>query len=355
MSVEVLRTIPEWKVLEQDWRRLLEQSDSDIPFMTWEWQEPWRKYFAAGKDLQVYVCRQGAAAVAILPFVVERSRRRKTELRTLKLFGAGLSDQLGLLVDPSVPEAIDRIAGELQARSGEWDVIELSDLDSENPVARSFCQAFRKLGLSVSEAVTSERPYLETAGRDWNTYFCSQRSTKTRKRKRNKLRKLQAQGELKLMKVTDPAGYLSSLERIIALQERDSYHGQERRRPFDGEAGYGFFREMGAAFAKNSWLMLWLSELDGRLLAYELGWRYKGRHFDYYGGFDFSSFKLSAGSLLKVRSLQSCFEDGVTAIDFLRGKHQWKQRWTEECRANVRLTIENPSLRSRVVRLAQAI
>ncbi|HHQ13573.1 MAG TPA: GNAT family N-acetyltransferase, partial [Chromatiales bacterium] len=337
----------EWLALEPDWRRLEALLEQRVPFMTWEWQEPWRRHFAADKDLMVFVCRQDAVVVAILPFIVERCRRRKTELRTLKLVGSGLSDQLCLLVDPAVPEAVDSIVDELAARSTEWDIIELDDIDSEEPSARRYHQAFDRRGLRIEKTVTSVRPYLETSGQDWASFYTRQRSSRTRKRKRNQLRRLQALGTLEVRTVTDPDDYLAGLDRIIALNERGSYHGQERHRPFDGEAGRGFFREMGVAFARNSWLLMWLTELDGRLIAYELGLRYQGRHFDYYGGFDSDYFKSSAGSLLKMRSLQACFEDGVRAVDFLRGSHEWKKQWTDDCRTNVRLTIANPSLSSR--------
>ncbi len=344
-----------WQALESDWRRLAAMLDPPTPFMTWEWQEPWRRHFAADKDSMIFVCRRDSAVVGILPFIVQRHRCRKTELRTLKLMGAGLSDQLSLLVDPTVPEAADSIAGELVARSAEWDIIEFDDLDSEDPAAELYRRAFAGRGLPIGEAVTSERPFLETAGQDWNSFYTARRSSKTRKRKRHQLRRLRQLGTVEVRPVTDPDDYLESLDRIIALNERDSYDGQERRRPFDGEAGRAFFREVGAAFARNSWLLLWLCELDGQLIAYDLGLRYKGRHFDYYGGFDSAFLKSSVGSLLKMRSLQACFEDKVDAVDFLRGDHEWKRLWTDNCRSNVRITIRNPSPRSRFRQFVQAV
>jgi len=162
-----------------------------------------------------------------------------------------------------------------------------------------------------------------------------------------KLRKLSALGEVRFRWVVAPEDVAPALVALRAMDERSTYHGSERTRPFDSEAGERFFRDFATRFAERGWLMLGLLELDGKVVAYRVSFRFAGRHYDYFPGFDPDFFKLSVGRLLMTEIMRRCFEDRVDEVDFLRGFEPWKREWTDDSRPNVTLRASRPSLASR--------
>lgn len=353
-GIAVIRSAEDWARLQEPWQRLLEEADVRSPFMTWEWLDAWSRQFTDDRELQILVCSDNDEVIAILPLVSTVRRRARVGVTTVKLLGNGLSDRLGLLVRPGREDAMAAVARCLKEGGVDWDILELEDLDCEDPLAKALEAGLRSVGISARFTESVRCPYVTLAA-DWETFYADRFGKKTRKSNRVKLRKLGAMGDMGLRWVVEPQDVVPALEAIRAMDERRAYHGEERIRPFDSDRGQQFFRDFGTRFAENGWLQLGLFELDGAAVAYSFGFRFKGRHFDYFGGFIPSLFKLSVGRLLMVEIIKHCFEEHVTEVDFLRGLESWKEEWTELNRPNGTLTAYNPSLGSRVRVLLQKI
>ena len=140
-----------------------------------------------------------------------------------------------------------------------------------------------------------------------------------------------------------------ALAAIFALEERETSHGEARHRPFDGEPGRSFFREIAESFSARGWLDTHLLELDGALIAYRLGFRFRDVWSDYFTGFASEHTKLSPGRVLLPEVVRACFEAGLAEIDFLRGDEEWKTHWTSQFRWSGTLRARGPALR-RIVR-----
>lgn len=346
ISTAVIRSPEEWKRLEEPWNRLLEETDNRSPFMTWEWLDSWSRQFTGDREPQILVCSEDDEILAILPLVVSVRAARKVEVRTAKLLGNGLSDLLGLLARPGREDAMASVAQCLKNGDIDWDILELGDLDSEDPFARALQTELARVGIKAELEESVQCPYV-TVKTGWETFYTDQIGKKTRTTNRVKLRKLGAMGEVKFRWVVEPGDVAGALQAVRGMDERSAYHGTERRRPFDSERGHLFFQDFATRFAEKGWLSLGLLELDDAAVAYRFSFRFKGRHFDYFPGFSPDLFKLSVGRLLMTEVMKNCFEEGVSEVNFLRGFESWKEEWTEASRPNVTLTARNPSLASR--------
>ncbi|RMF97490.1 MAG: GNAT family N-acetyltransferase [Gammaproteobacteria bacterium] len=352
LQTEIVRTAAEWQALEPAWRRLLADCGSDSPFMTWEWLEPWRAAFAADRPLLVLVVRDGRDVAAILPLVVHAYRRRKLVQRTLRPFGAGLSDRLDLLLHPECPQAATALARALADLRHDWDRVELPDLAADRGLPGRLETALAGAGLIVEREPASRCPCLPLAG-DFEHFYRQQVSARTRSKDRAKLRKFNAMPGFQFRSCRDRDDCLAELERIFAMQESSSYHGTPRVRPFDSERAREFFRDATERLSNQGWLLLNLAEAGDELLAYEFGFLYHNRYLDYYGGYSPAHRKLSPGRMVMLNLIERLCAAGVSELDFLRGAEEWKSDWATDCRENESLRIANPGLGSRLRRLLQ--
>lgn len=353
-SISVIRTREEWSRLQAPWQSLLDETHNASPFMTWEWLDAWFRQFTDDRELQILVCTENDDISAIVPLVSTVRKRAKVEVRTSKLLGNGLSDQLGLLARPGRENAMAAVARCLKDGGIDWDILEIADLDFADPVARVLVSELERVGIAARFEESVQCAYVAVAT-DWETFYTDRFGKKTRASNRRKLRKLDEMGDFRIRWVSEPEGVVTALEAMREMDERSDYQGEERIRPFDSARGQEFFADFAVRFARNGWLLLGLMELDGELVSYSIGFRFAARHLYFFGGFKPSMFKLSVGRLLMVEIMQRCFEDRVTEVNFLRGFETWKEEWTSVSRPNGTLTASNPSAGSRMRVMAQKI
>src|SRR5262249_56777437 len=72
MTVETLDRV-EFEAIRPQWGRLLEASDSDCLFLSWEWLHTWWKHLAHRRKLYLLTVRQASHLVAIPPLLVRPS------------------------------------------------------------------------------------------------------------------------------------------------------------------------------------------------------------------------------------------------------------------------------------------
>ncbi len=353
-EIQEITDAVELATLEAEWNALHEASTSDSVFLSFDWLRAWWTHLGTARQRLFVLCaRRQGRLTAILPLMISQDSRRGIALRSLRFLGGGMSDRMGLLADPEPEAASEALAQHLEARSAIWDRLDLSDLPLDAEASRCLARALHKRELSGELREGHPCPLLPIQT-DWESFYKERISAKTRSNNRNKTRRLEKQGALRFRFVRDLATDPEALEMVFQMDERDAYHDRPRRRPFDSEAGQRFFREIAGSFSRRGWLYLALMELDGKLIAYRLNFRYRNRHFDYFPGFAPDFNRLSPGRLLMTEILRDCFESGIEEVDFLRGFEEWKAEWTDQARSNANLCGKNPALRSALRRFLHA-
>ena len=158
--------------LRGEWDELLQASESDCFFLTWEWLSTWWKHLADDRELCILTVRDGDELVAIAPFA---SRMRRcagiVPVRSLEFLGTGSvgSDYLDVIVRGGRErEAIESLADYLAREEA---IIELSQVRRGAAVAIELARRLETHGWSVTETKTDVCPVIELAGRSWPTYL----------------------------------------------------------------------------------------------------------------------------------------------------------------------------------------
>lgn len=74
LAVEEVAEGAAFSNLSREWDELLDASESDCVFLTWEWLHTWWKHLAAGRRLAILAVRRGGELVAIAPFCLQPRR-----------------------------------------------------------------------------------------------------------------------------------------------------------------------------------------------------------------------------------------------------------------------------------------
>ena len=98
------------------------------------------------------------------------------------------------------------------------------------------------------------------------------------------------------------------------------------------------YRTFAREAAGRGFLRLYLLEVDGEVVAGDLGCSFGGVGFLLKTGFAESHSRLSPGLVLRGEALRASIEEGLVGYDFLGGPDAYKLRWTDQLRPRERLT-----------------
>jgi CelD/BcsL family acetyltransferase involved in cellulose biosynthesis len=294
----------------EDWIRLAEGAGH--PFATWEWNSSWWRWFAGGRRLYSFVCRdETGEAVAILPLYEAVQR----PVRIARFLGYG---ELGSPV--CGPEAIEAAA------SGLWMAIRRGRgnprivLAEQLPGDRGWGEALG--GRLVSDG---HDPLVRFDGRPWEEVIGDWKS-KLRGNLRRREAKLVEKHGLTFRLADDSARLGEDLDALYRLHE--ARWGEEATGVFEGDRG-AFHRDFAEAAQKRGWLRLWLAEIDGETVGAWYGWRYANAEWYFQAGRDPRFDKAGLGTVMLVQAMRSACEDGVAVFHFLGGEQveQFKDRF----------------------------
>ncbi len=286
------------------------------------WWEAWTAAF----DEEPWVLTQagpdgGLSAAA--PLVRRRRRRDRTEV---VLLGHGTSDlaRLPARDGPASQALAERIVAELESFAGAWH-LRLEHLPPGDPTA--FHLARLLPGCRWTLPWDRASPYLILKpGTGPEDYYSSSGRSKMRRTRRAFER---AGGTVRHVRDRDEIAHL--LPTLAALR-RDRDHAQDRRSDLDDPRYHRFWSSLVLALAASAQLELALGEVDGELLAYDIGLLDGDAYRIWDGRFAPSAEALSPGRVLRDADLARALELGCLELDHQRGVTMAKMQLASDVR-----------------------
>jgi len=341
LSVKEITDTESFLALALRWTELASASASCTIFQTYEWNAAWLRHVGRGR-LFVLTVSEGPELVGIAPFVIRRSYG--LPLRRLEFMATGPSDYLGIIAaagrDADVWACVLK---HVIRRDDLWDVADLQQIP-ECEAVRAAAEAVRGQGFSVSLVPQTVCPYLPLGGS--REAFLASLGSKTRWNLRYYERVLKRSHEL-AMELVPACDLVSEMQALFRLH---SARWRTKRLPgvLALPAIRRFHLSAARSFAQAGWLRLFRLRLDGATVASLYCFSYKGKGYYYLGGFDPRYARMSIGTLLTGHAIGELADEGCREMDFLRGGEAYKYRWGCTDRANLRLTLVKPGLRSRI-------
>lgn len=326
IDTEVIGTVKGLHGIRQEWDRLLEACPDSTPFQSYEWLLAWWKRFGQGR-LMTLALRAGGELRGLAPLYVNNGE--------VLFIGSGVSDYLGVLLDPSieVPGAqavFDHLAG-----CGGWSLCRFQDM-------RPSCAL---LAVKPPDKLKAELTPGETClGIDLPSVVEEFRKTHGRTGKcgsKRLWRQLEARG-MKVEMAVDEAEAVSFTDTLFRLHSK-KWEAAGKSGVLQGPEIRAFHDEATLGFQKKGMLRLYRMRFAGRELAALYGFEHRGRLYTYLMGYDPDFSSLSPGRLMLLSVAEDCITRGVVGMDFLRGAEKYKYDWSPKETRNYTLLITNCS------------
>jgi CelD/BcsL family acetyltransferase involved in cellulose biosynthesis len=278
-------------------------------------------------------------------------------------FGAGeritavLRDAAGELVGGA---ALLRRRGRLEAtanvHSGDWDVVaagaeeharmwsaiaahadgtlRVEGLVGDARGTEAARRALRDAGYRLTERPRAPSPRMALP-RDADALLASV-SRNLRSQLGRRRRALERTGDLRLRTVTGGADVAPALEAVLRL-EAAGWKGRAGSAILSEPATERLYRSFAAAAARSGILRIYLLELDGTVVAGDIGCAHRGVGYLLKTTFDEGLSRMSPGMVLRGEVLRACIAEGLGEYDFLGGAETYKMQWGPVARPRVEI------------------
>ena len=247
--------------------------------------------------------------------------------------------------------------------SGDWDVVAADDAARER-IWRAIVD-FRPLRLILDGLIASgpsaeiarrvlddggyrvmatpgvRSPYLPLPGSYEELLRAGSRNMRGQVARRG--RQLEREGTLTFRTVHTGPSLETDLDAFLTL-EAAGWKGSSGTAILRAPATEPVYRAFVRTAAERGWLRLHLLELDGRLIAGDLGCAIGDTGFLIKTTFDEELSRLSPGLVLRGRVLEASIAEGLKGYDFLGPDDAYKLRWTGTVRPRVTLRAHRPPL-----------
>ena len=353
-TVERIADVSGFEALRDEWSELLEASDSNCLFLTWEWLYTWWKHLAGDRQLSILAVRCGGKLAALAPFGLRpASLVRRRPLPVLEFLGNGCvgSDYLDFIVRRGYElEARQAFASRLAKER--W-VLDWTQLRRGCCFAVGVAADLGERNWSASETVTNTCPFIPLSGVSWEAYLATlgaeQRYNFNRKWKR-----LNRDYSVQFERVYREEQCRESMDLVIELHNM-RWRGRGGSDAFHTPGLVEFHREFSRLALQRGWLRLYVLRLDQKPAACLYGFLYGRTFYFYQSGFDSAYQKQSVGLVSMGLGIKSAIEEGAEEYDLLHGSEEYKSHWSRESRELGRLELYPPGGLGRICRQAVEI
>ncbi len=335
LEVDVLDNPTALTALEPEWQALASACPTATVFQTYEWNAAWWRHFGGhpGRRLCVLTFRdpQGTL-VGLAPLMT--SFWYATPLRRLSFLGTGTSDYLDILAAPGFEQQVGEKLYQVLEQRGSWQIADWQQL-REGSLLRHLLP-LPESKLVWLDALQEPCPYLPLPS-DWAA-LAQTLGKKTRSNIGYYDRALHKVYDVEIGPVQRTKDLPEALTTLFELHQR---RWNQRWLPgvFAGKRVQNFHRDVAARLLRQDWLRLFELKLDGETQACLYCFAYGDRICYYQGGFEPDLAKLSLGTVLTARAMQTAIDEGRAVFDFLRGDEPYKAKWTQSVHVNLRRLI----------------
>jgi CelD/BcsL family acetyltransferase involved in cellulose biosynthesis len=353
VQVEVLYDFDACESLREEWDRLMRELGADV-YMTYDWCRTWWKYYGTNRQLGIFLFRQGATLVGVLPMFSERIRLGVAKIRLAKIIG---SDSSLTLTDVTVKGGLEPQATAIDSAIRYWigdqrcDAVHLGPLTGSGTTREAVllaCASVGKLASVFRDTVVGPHSSFDLPD-TFDKYLGS-----LPKRQRQNFKR-----DVSLLSRNFEVGHQVKSDQHVTGAEFDAFakmHEEQWRR--DGKLGHfgdwpdslEFNRELCKCMAALGRLRIYSLLANGKTVSCQYGfvfgkklaWRLPARapepDWDRYG----------LGRLGLVRMLESAIGEGVRHIEAGLGHYDYKvQLGAREFDARSILVVSR-RLRSRI-------
>lgn len=313
--------------LKEEWNQLLQDSASQVPFLTFEYSQAWWETRGGGEwpessELILVAAFREDQLVGVAPlFHTENILGKKA----LMFIGSiEVSDFLDFIVQPKdLPEFLSGLMDFILTSEDipQWDLFDLYNLLGESPTLAKLQTEAEHRGWTHEKIHLQPAPFIPLPG-DYQTYL-SNIDKKQRHEIKRKLRNVeQSSSEPRLYFVQNEDDLKAETQAFIDMMAEDP-----NKRDFLTEPMQQHLHYTAQTAFKYGWLKLAFLTLYGKKSAAIMAFWYQERLWLYNSGWKWEYREFSPGWVLLAYLIEWANQNGIKEFDFMRGNEAYKYKF----------------------------
>lgn len=312
--------------LEDVWRQL-EATGDCLPFQNYIWLSTWQRHVGPHESITPCVVvgwDQLGNAMFILPLGIKRGWTS----RSLVWLGGTLGDYQGPLLSASFTRHVGiqfrRLWDDVRGMLPRHDVVALGRMPEYIGAQANPFMQFDHLALHASAA------HLTVLNADWEDYYGRKRSSGSKKRDRQKRRKLAEFGDVELVSPEGTAAKLASFDALVDQKTR-SFKRLGINNIFDRPGYNEFYRDLISNPDAEDNIQISHLRCGDDIIATNWGLSFKGRYTYILASYDdaHASTRFGPGMIQLMELMRKMADSGYQEFDFSIGDDDYKEQWCE--------------------------
>jgi CelD/BcsL family acetyltransferase involved in cellulose biosynthesis len=321
------------------WKRFQEIAEL-TPFQRYEWLKHWYDCFAKGRSIEPYMVfvYDGGRLRLIAPLAVESG----PIARRLIWLGHLVNDHNAPLADA---EWLSRLEPKRAARLWQFITRQPDGIDYLHLIRHpSHLGAQHNPFLGSDPRAYSSNSHFLSLMADWPEFYQRLRGAKSRRRLREKAKRLGKVGKVRFRRVRGQAEVTAMIARLLAWKS-DQLEGRGARNPFaDGRLATQLFALANDA-ADGGPMRVYVLEIDNRPVAATVALVQGGTFNFYVPAYDDTGIRnCSPGTIMLVKLIELAARAGFAKFDFSLGDEAYKAEWCDSC---VEITHQTEAITAR--------
>lgn len=295
-------------------------------FQTFEWNEAWWNAFGKGHELLLLAAFRADELVAVAPLMITQTWF-PLPAKKIRMIGCSnfATDFAGLIYSPEGGVFVSAFSAWLNQNPGLWTDLELSNLIEGSPELRIFQEGFSTGFFRSYSAYYSDAPTRELGEEKEDQEVLNKKSLK---RHTNWFK---AQGDLTFRHLDTQEEMLGRLD-LFFEQHIGRRSITQAPSQFKFENQRQFYRSLVKQMAPQGWLRFFEVSLDGKPIAFHIGFEFAKKYYWYKPTFDVKYSKKSPGEVLLKGLMQYAVDRKLSEFDFTVGNESFKYRFSNRIR-----------------------
>ena len=294
----------------EQWEGLLAGNSTDIVYLTWHFQRAWWEMHPRGHLLLIVAERDGQA-VALAPFYAESGM--------IYFVGTGFeTGYLDFIGDTGDPHILDAILETARDCAPDFLGFQFYFVPETSPTGKRLAEAADRLALGCYDEGDVAAPVLDLAGKP-DIALAVTKKKDALAHERSLLR----EGRLEIHHLRDGQAILGHLEAFfeqhIARWAATPYPSR-----FLDPRVRGFIERLTRVATHTGWLRFIRLDWEGRPIAFQYGFCYRGRYVREITSFAIDLARRSPGQVLLRQSLLAAMDEKARTFDFGIGEQAYK-------------------------------
>lgn len=350
MQIDIISDHEDVSSIRPAWEELLEQNRVDTVFLKPEYALTWWKHFAVpGRfRLLIVTMKKGGQVIGIAPLMIVTHKNLNITLRVVKFVGSepdnagggnfllrgvisryGNIDFVDFIVRRGLEaEFISALFDFLAKELTSWDMMDLQGLSEGSASLCLLRENAARHGWTFMSRVPT-KIFTRQIGEDGLHGYKSSLSKNTISQLNKFERRLKSKYDIRFDLHFSPGDLKKEIGGVIEL-DRNCKKAKEGKSLFGNEVSSRFYRELLPLLASNKTAVLGTLKEGGNLIAYQLGFAYKGTFYAHCFAYDEKYAYYSPGTWITWQMVCSFIEMGYKNIDFGRGDTDMKKRFRLE-------------------------